>query len=165
MVVVVLSGFVGRYLYVRIPRTLRGTELTRTELDSRAEALLGELSRLRDADPWIERVQQIERDTAGEHQRRSFVGLLFGEVGLRLRLRRLAQEMRAGGLSAGVRMSLTALMTERALLVRRIAYLQKTKQAFQLWHVFHLPLVYLLLLIVAGHVALVAYLGYVPFRW
>ena len=28
MVAVVLSGFVGRYLYVRIPRSLRGIELT-----------------------------------------------------------------------------------------------------------------------------------------
>ena len=36
MVIVVVSGFIGRYLYVRIPRTLRGTELTQNELDARA---------------------------------------------------------------------------------------------------------------------------------
>ena len=36
MVVVVLSGFVGRYLYVRIPRSIRGIELTDAELITRA---------------------------------------------------------------------------------------------------------------------------------
>jgi len=51
------------------------------------------------------------------------------------------------------------------LLLRRAAYLRKTKKAFDLWHVFHLPLVYILLVIVALHVGLAVYLGYVPFRW
>ena len=35
MVVVVLSGFVGRYLYVRIPKTLRGVELSAADLEAR----------------------------------------------------------------------------------------------------------------------------------
>ncbi len=39
MVTVVLSGFVGRYLYVRIPKSIRGQELTQSELDARALAL------------------------------------------------------------------------------------------------------------------------------
>ena len=34
MVAVVLSGFVGRYLFVRIPRSLRGLELTQADLDA-----------------------------------------------------------------------------------------------------------------------------------
>lgn len=44
MVAVVLSGFVGRYLYVRIPRTIRGAELTHDAIEARVadlkEALL-----------------------------------------------------------------------------------------------------------------------------
>jgi hypothetical protein len=39
MLLVVISGFVGRYLYVRIPRTIRGEELSRAELEARAEKL------------------------------------------------------------------------------------------------------------------------------
>jgi cytochrome b561 len=44
-------------------------------------------------------------------------------------------------------------------------YLHTTKKLFELWHVFHLPLVYLMFVIVAAHVAITLYLGYVPFRW
>ena len=37
MMIVMLSGFVGRYLYVRIPRTIRGVELSRKASGGRAK--------------------------------------------------------------------------------------------------------------------------------
>ncbi len=162
MVVVVLSGFIGRYLYVRIPRTIRGTEVSRSELDAHAEALLSDLVRTAGTSPWLERVRLL---TDPAHVRGSVGGLLFGEVGLRLKLRALAREIRTSDLSYAQQDRLVQLTTERALLVRRIAYLQKTKTAFGLWHVFHVPLVYFLLLIACVHVSVTLYLGYVPFRW
>ena len=56
-------------------------------------------------------------------------------------------------------------IVERDQLLQRLHYLKQTKQLFDLWHVFHLPLVWVMLVIVALHVAVVLYLGYVPFRW
>jgi hypothetical protein len=47
MVAVVLSGFVGRYLYVRIPRTIRGTEVTRGAIERRVGELKDAVQRLR----------------------------------------------------------------------------------------------------------------------
>lgn len=162
MLIVVLSGFIGRYLYVRIPRTIRGTEVSRAELDGRAEELLAELTETAGASPWLARVRAL---TDPAQVRQSIAGLLFGEVGLRFRLRRLARDLRTSQLSYAQQDRLVRLTTERALLVRRIAYLQKTKAAFGLWHVFHVPLVYFLLLIACVHVGVTLYLGYVPFRW
>jgi cytochrome b561 len=43
--------------------------------------------------------------------------------------------------------------------------LAATKRLFDLWHVFHLPLVWVMFAIVSLHVAVALYLGYVPFRW
>ena len=56
-----------------------------------------------------------------------------------------------------------AIATERAALLRRMAYLRKTKRLFDLWHVFHMPLVYILFIIVVAHVGITLYMGYVPF--
>jgi hypothetical protein len=162
MVIVVLSGFIGRYLYVRIPRTIRGTEVSRAELDGHAEELLAALTRTAGSSPWLERVRAL---TDPQRVTQTIGGLLFGEVGLRIRLRRLAKAIRPSDLSYAQQDRLMQLTTERALLVRRIAYLQKTKTAFGLWHVFHVPLVYFLLLIACVHVGITLYLGYVPFRW
>jgi len=51
-------------------------------------------------------------------------------------------------------------IAERAVLLRRIAYLKKTKRLFDLWHVFHQPLAVIVLLIVTLHIATALYFGY-----
>jgi len=163
MVVVMLSGFIGRYLYVRIPRSLRGIELSRTELDGQAAALHDELVARPGAKGLIGRIGVIERAAAPGTL--TWSGLLFGEIGLRRRIHAFAEEVRQSRLPSDQERDLIRLTTERVMLLRQVAYLQRTKQAFNLWHVFHLPLVYLLLVIVAGHVGLAVYMGYVPFRW
>jgi hypothetical protein len=163
MVIVMLSGFIGRYLYVRIPRSLRGIELSRTELDQQATSLHDALVAHPGAASLLGRIESLERSAAPA--RLSWSGLLFGEFGLRRRLREFGDHVKLNRLPADQERDLVRLTADRVLLVRQLAYLQRTRQAFSLWHVFHLPLVYLLLVIVAGHVALVVYLGYVPFRW
>jgi len=163
MVLVVLSGFVGRYLYTQIPRSLRGTELTRAELDREADALREDaLSEIGDG-PAVATLDAVDRAAAGG--RASWTGLLLGEIGLRWRVHRLVQALGRSGLSAHRQARLVHITLQRALLLRRATYLQKTKSAFGLWHVFHLPLVHLMGGIAFAHVALVLYLGYVPFRW
>jgi hypothetical protein len=157
MVIVVLSGFVGRYLYVRIPRSIRGTELTRTELDAKADTLRAELAAAVASPAVLEQIDAFERA--------STQGFVTGDLLLRGRLRRLDRELARAGAGRELRERALALAAERTTLLRRIAHLQKTKSLFELWHVFHLPLVYALLVIVAVHVAVTVYLGYVPFRW
>jgi hypothetical protein len=161
MVTVVLSGFVGRYLYVRIPRTVRGTEIAKADLDAKAAALLAELSDTRGDGVWLDQIRALARMP----ERPTMAGLLFGEIGLHLRLRSLARALKSAELSDVDRARLLQMTTERALIVRRLAYLDKTKTAFGLWHVFHVPLVYFLLVIVLVHIGVTVYLGYLPFRW
>lgn len=163
MVIVMLSGFVGRYLYVRIPRSLRGIELTRAELDQHAAALHDEIVARPGAAGLVKVIDTLERTAVP--QQLTWTGLLFGEIGLRGRLRRFARQVRASRLPQDQERALVRLTAERVQLLREVAYLQWTKRAFNLWHVFHLPLVYLLLVIVALHVSLTVYMGYVPFRW
>ncbi len=160
MVVVVLSGFVGRYLYVRIPRTLRGSEMSRAELDAHADELRRQLAATPGADRWMARLDDLERPG-----KQSVAGLLSAEMGLRLKLRQLRKALAASDLGRAEGNALLRLTTERAFLLRRIAYLEHTKSAFALWHVFHVPFVYILLVIVCLHVGVTLYLGYIPFRW
>jgi len=166
MMIVMLSGFVGRYLFIRIPRSLRGVELTRTELDAQADHLHEAVIARAGAADVVARVDALERSalpTAGRAP--TWIGLLFGEIAVRRSLRGFATALATSGLRQGDRDDLLRLTTDRVLLLRRTAYLQRTKAAFQLWHVFHLPLVYVMLVIVTLHVSVALYMGYVPFRW
>lgn len=159
MVLVALSGFVGRYLYVRIPRTIRGVELSQGELDDRMTALLEDLQWT--AGPGVlDAIERIDADIAACAPR-------WWQVGSQPALTASIQAATAGLTlaDAAVSAQLTALLAERAGLQQRRHALAVTKRVFDLWHVFHLPLVWIMFAIVTLHVAVALYLGYVPFRW
>ncbi len=161
MLLVFASGFVGRYLYVRIPKTIRGTELTLEELGERSRELRQTVLS-HDLPPAL--VRHIEEFEASElpawAQAPTWSGLLFGELSLRLHLAALKRSARRAGVNPGILHSALSVVRERALLLRRIAYLKRTRKLFDLWHVLHKPLAYLMLVIVAGHVATAVYFGY-----
>jgi hypothetical protein len=160
MVLVALSGFVGRYLYVRIPRTIRGVEICERELEMRATDLKEQLAWVL-APELAHRLERFEEEVVlcGEH-RPSVSGFLFGGWRLRRRLRALRREL-DGSAASGICVDETLeSIAERAQLLRRLTYLHTSKKLFELWHVLHLPLVYAMFGIVSLHVALVTYLGY-----
>lgn len=157
MVTVVLSGFVGRYLYVRIPKTIRGVELTQTQLEARARELSGRIAAEKLPSATLSEIDEFERRIQPAPSP-SYWSLFIGERRMRAELKRLRARTRSRLLDETL-----ALIAERATLRRRTAYLTKTKVAFDAWHVFHMPLVYIMFAIVAIHVAVTIYMGYVPF--
>jgi len=162
MVVVVLSGFVGRYLYVRIPKTMRGAELSAGELEARASEIRALL-----AAEGLPPAQLAEVEALDAPLRRTGLGafvasLFFGELRASLRFRRLGRRMRAAGVPHGLVKQTISLAAERGALMRRIAFLGRTKKLFELWHVLHKPLVYVMLAIAALHVFVAVYFGYSP---
>jgi len=164
MVVVTVSGFVGRYLYVRIPRSLRGIELTRADLDARAEELREQLAEAALPESLVARVAEFERRVVPATDRSlALVGLLLGELRMRRALVGLRHEIEQAGMTPELLQTAVQLIAERAALLRRAAYLQRTKSLFDVWHVFHLPLVYVMFAIVLLHVIVTVYMGYLPF--
>lgn len=155
MVVVAISGVVGRYLYVRIPRTVRGLELTRHDIVRRAAAIRAELDALAvppRAQADVAAVEgALEAGAAGRAAARWLAWLA----------RWRAHRALDAGQAALLRDAL-ALIRERVVLERRLAVLDRTHRLFALWHVFHVPLVWLMFVIAALHVGITLYLGYWP---
>lgn len=145
MVAVMLSGFVGRYLYVRIPRSLRGTELGYAEIEAQAAGMLADVA---SAGVSIDSLRDL-RGSRGLRARRQ----------QRHAHRRLVEQ----GLEPEKAAAVVRLAAERALLLRRLAQLARTRRWFGYWHVFHVPLVYVMFGIALLHVALAVYLGYGSF--
>ena len=161
MLIVVASGFIGRYLYVMIPRSIRGRELSGSELDERAATLKAQVVDAGLGDDTIDRIHAFEAAVIPKTEAEAtWSGLLFGELGAKLRLIKLRRYARRHGEDRHLVDEALASIAERAKLLRRIAYLKKTKRLFDLWRVYHKPLAILMALIVILHVATVAYLGY-----
>ena len=155
MVAVMASGFVGRYLFVRIPKSIRGVELTHDEIRERADDLKRQLEASSLQPGVLERVHEYERELEP-----LAVGSRLGPVAVRVRLRRMRAELRRAGADRRLAASVTAAIGERVLLLRRLARLNRTKHLFSMWHVFHLPLVYVMFAIATLHVGVAIYLGY-----
>ena len=153
MVLVVLSGFVGRYLYVRIPKSLRGTEISLDELDARAIELKGQLAAGGLPTALLRRIEEFEQGSRSG-------GFVLGDLRLGRGLSRLHGELAAAGVSPARLVAADHLIRERATLLRRIATLDTSKKLFHLWHVFHKPFVYVMLAIAVVHVGVALYFGY-----
>ncbi len=140
MMLVMLSGFVGRYWYVRIPKTIRGVELTRVEIETRMAALAGHLDEV----PLSAGVRARLQEPAVS----------------RWSMRRLRANLVHEGVRPEVAGDIADTLLERATLGRRLQYLARTRSLFAAWHVFHLPLVYVMFGIAVVHVGVALYLGY-----
>jgi hypothetical protein len=160
MMLVVLSGFVGRYFFVRIPKTIRGVELGYDEILERATDLRMRLFEAKLPDPLLRALDAFERTVAPDPSKLSVRGYLFGQVSLRSAVRRLRRDLAAAGADDHLAARLVAIEFEREMLLGRLAYLEKSKQMFGAWHVFHQPLVFVTLAIVAVHVGVAIYFGY-----
>ena len=161
MVGVVLSGFVGRYLYVRIPRTIRGVEMDRRAIEARTQELRRALVEMRVPSRLLARIEEMERGLlppAGDPH--PVATLLFGGLAVRRRTKAIEREIRAAGLEkAQLREALHA-EAERINLLRRAASLDLTRRLFALWHVFHKPFVWVLAAVFVVHVGVAIYFGY-----
>ena len=176
MIAVALSGVLGRYLYLQIPRTRAGDELSLAEVEElRAEltrklrdelhlpeATLAELDRI--ALGGIAPIPPITPVASQKNRRLAILlfRLPFQAVSLRMRLlsfrRRLQREL--AGAPRGLLRDVTRLARQKALLERRIVLWSRLQQLFHYWHVFHKPFAVVMYVFMVVHIAVVLLTGY-----
>lgn len=148
MVLVVLSGVVGRYIYLQIPRTISGRELSLKEID---EARVGALSNITSqvSEEVLARIKSydLQRGWSGWLQRRKHLS----EVKVLLKKEQL---------SAGIIASTVRSLKDEMKLHLRIKRLAMMQRLFKYWHVAHRPFAIIMLVIVTVHVVVTMGLGY-----
>lgn len=156
------SGFVGRYLYVRIPKTIRGVELSRAEIEAELQQARAQLDSANLPQSVRHLLHEFERTTTPQHGAvPGILDLFFGELRVRTRLLLTRRHLRASGVDLRIVDTAVSRAADHAATARRLAHLQRTRRLFELWHVFHQPLVFGMFVIVAIHVGVAVYLGYV----
>jgi hypothetical protein len=162
MAVVVASGLFGRYVYVRIPKTLNGRFLGVDAVQARIEELSAAIRERAG-----EAAAAVEEALASQDIRarpRGFTGSLVWavreDVRTRGRQRRLRKIVREGHVPAELQAPLLDLVGERTRLSQQALLLQPFQRLFRYWHVVHLPLAVVMFLILAGHVVVAVLFGY-----
>jgi len=147
MVAVVLSGVIGRFIYIQIPRTIEGRELSLAEV----QATKTDLSQI-----------LAEKYKLDSHSIQLFVRYSSDEETTtgKTTISGLKKELRAQNLSKEeIRTVLKMVLNERSL-SKRINRLQTMQKLFKYWHVAHLPFALIMLVIVIIHVAVTLAFGY-----
>ncbi len=160
MVAVALSGVFGRYLYLQIPRTRAGEELTLAEVEKADQRLA---QRLREEfgadDAFLERLDRVSAPSPSAGLGRLLVSLLAEDLGLRRR--RLAAVARSlPGLPPALERELGQVVRQKALLRRRIRLWNALHRLFHHWHVIHRPFAVVMYLFVLVHIAVASLTGY-----
>lgn len=166
MFVVIASGFVGRYLYTRIPRARSGVELSRDDVAAARHDLL---QRLAASTGMTEDGLESMLDTAGDTESRGLLPalrrMLMNDFTRARRCRELRRRWAAIEGSSG--RSLTGRALDEAVMLadremafdQQVRMLDATHRVFRFWHVAHRPFAITALVAVTVHIAVVVSLG------
>jgi len=133
LVVVWVSGVVGRFLYINIPHNIEGRELSLFELKEIKSDLDNELF-----DKYKIDFSQIRTSR-------------FSQIKLKLI---------SDNISKKDFRKVHKLIRKEKQIAGRIKRLQKIKKLFDYWHYAHLPFALIMLIIMVIHVSIVLFLGY-----
>lgn len=174
MLMVTLSGFVGRYLYSQIPRSLNAAELSMKEIHDKEEALKRELAEQRATFGFsVDALYQLPSaaDVARTPAIASVLSMIF--IDFKRPFKTSLVRLQQAGFGSWV-VSLFGLLPtrdqklERALRVAKtqaklsksILFLSRTQKVFQLWHVIHRPFSYAFAILAVLHIGIALFMGY-----
>jgi hypothetical protein len=170
MVIVSLSGVIGRYLYTHIPRDRAGLELSLEQVGGERRALLTQIAIATGLTPQeAERSLALDpRPYAGLGLVRTFARLIADDWRRGWTLRRLRREWsrRATGRAPLDRQALGSalkLARREMALQQQVRALEATRRVFAWWHVAHRPFALTALLAVLVHVVVAIWIGGVRF--
>lgn len=157
MVGVVVSGVLGRYVYVRIPRDRQGNETSAKRLDVEGKQIAAELRERYGFSNDV--MRQIDRLIAGGGQRGpgGMIGADFRRLVLAHRVRRLVRSLEVH--SPEVLDRVTHLVRRRAYVYRGLRFRSIARRILHYWHVIHLPFTVVMFLIMFIHVAVAILFG------
>jgi hypothetical protein len=163
MVLVVASGVVGRFIYIQIPRTIEGRELSLSEVKSMKGNLDDILRNSYQLDASSE--QSILAAASMPSQASGggfFAKMIHKFLEDKKKIQRVKSVLRQNNFSGPDIKHVVQLVNNEISLNNRIDRLLLMQKLFRYWHIVHLPFALIMLIIMIIHVAVTVTFG---FRW
>jgi hypothetical protein len=163
MVAVFLSGVIGRFIYIQIPRSIEGRELSLNEV----KGLKGDIGNI------IKKDYNLDEESYNEiieSTKRKFEvhnsNVIFRYFSKRNEdskaIKSIKNLLRKNNLSRTESKNVLTLVKNEISLNRKIDRLVTMQNLFKYWHVAHLPFALVMLIIMVIHVIVTIVFGY---RW
>jgi len=155
MVAVFLSGIVGRYIYLQIPHSIEGKELSLHDMEEQRAEINKQLRQSVTLDESIYEIFDNRSDqssgNAGYWRRRSEE---------RTVLKNLRNELRSQAVPQKKASEIIQTFRDQLTLKKRIERLVSMQKLFAYWHVAHLPFALIMLVVMIIHVVVAVTFGY-----
>jgi hypothetical protein len=163
MVAVFLSGIIGRFIYLQIPHTIEGRELSLTEVREMRTDVAVVLKNSHNLDPETYNllVDSIKKKV-GIYRKNALVRYIGNYFRERRTLLKVKSLLKSHDLPKSERKMILSLIKDDIELNQKIERLDTMQNMFKYWHVIHSPFALIMLVIMAIHVAVTIVFGY---RW
>jgi len=161
MMAVALSGLFGRYLYVQIPRNIRGEELGIKELEESDSQITSALQTdfgltSGDVDEMMQYLNGRERVRSGLF----WWDMIVADLSFKWHLMRARKQFPARfKISPQSAKALVDAARRKSTMKRRIARLEKVHKLFHYWHVIHRPFALIMYIIMMIHIVVALMFG------
>lgn len=163
MLSVASSGIVGRFLYVLIPRNIKGGQLTAEQINEEFDRIG---SVLRESELGTKLLGAIDKHFAAIKRPETFLETVKTYLSLVKSKRQVKHAVRQlisrSNLSPDVAKKLHKAAATRASLIQRSVILLQVEKLFYYWHAIHLPFSVIMFITLAVHISVAVWLGY---RW
>lgn len=153
MVAVVASGVVGRFIYLQIPRTIQGRELSLNEI----RGMQSELTEKIEVELSSEKLNEILALTKRSSSEKSMIAQYLADWKLKGNIK---EQLKKANLSGKKLNGVMSLVSNELNMNRKIERLQVMQKWFNYWHVIHLPFAIIMLVIMLIHVGVTIAFGY-----
>ncbi|MDH3651959.1 MAG: hypothetical protein OEQ53_19895 [Saprospiraceae bacterium] len=158
MVAVVASGVIGRFIYLQIPRSIEGRELSLHEVKELQEDISMRISEATGFDNDYQLALSSQGQEMVEEQNLIFRTITkFNQR--RTTLRGIRKQLRNSSVVKSERKHIISLVKSEMSLHHRIERLLTMQKIFRYWHVAHLPFAISMLVIMLIHVAVTVTFG------
>jgi hypothetical protein len=155
------SGIIGRFLYVLIPRNIKGGELTADQINAQFDL---QEKALRETEFGSDIVKYIDKSFADMKRPKNFLETVSAFI----RLYKLKRNVRAlvrskiskRHIDHTSAANLVRITSARTTLIQKSILLLQVEKLFYYWHAIHLPFTAIMFVTLALHVGVAIWLGY-----
>ncbi len=161
MVAVFLSGIIGRYIYIQIPRSIEGRELSLNEISDLKNDIgdilknnynLSEESFTIITESIKRKIEVIKHN--------AFIRFIKKYIEDKQNLQKIKAVLKQNNLSKNESRKILQLVKNEISINRRIDRLTTMQNLFKYWHVAHLPFALIMLIIMVIHISITILFGY-----
>lgn len=164
MVCVVASGVLGRYIYLQIPKSLSGKDLTAGELQKHlnlvTQTLISEYGiediRIKNIDMLTQPFDSGQKTTFF----RTLPKLMWHDLKRYIKIHRAIKKLSLRAVSHEQLYRIRHLFLERSKIQRQIQTLVTTQKLFRYWHIIHMPFSIIMGVILIAHIVVAFLFGY-----